>query len=219
MLSYERYVLASLNWRIHFPNLAFWSNYTTVKWDEFSSEFNTKYAYDLGIQNHIKLPRFRSNSSEEYFLFRNYFQLMDVLSLDYTSLHYSEKILSAAVVYLLIGLFLKHFDIPKIVKEFTKDSSLFATHYDLNMIFNRFLLNYLNCEFDDLSDHMVYVSFFFNMTFDYALPEMPKDEENEKKIVTQEEYLQIQTHNRFNIRSVENIIAQRNSVTNGNGNN
>ena len=209
-------MLTILNWRIHYPNLAFWSNYISLKRDEFSIDFNQKYAHDLGPTSPFKLPRFRSNTHEEYLLFRNFFQIIDLLALDYNSLQYSEKLLSAAAIYLLMGLFLKFFDIGKIVKEFTTDASAYGAYHDLNMIFNRFLLNYLNCEFDDLGDHIVYVSFFFYLKVDYAPPVLPKEEDNEKKAVVFEEFLQIQTHNPHNIKSVEHIGAMRTQVLNGN---
>lgn len=212
ILAYEKYVLNILNWRIHYPNLAFWSNYVSLNWDIFSKEYNEKYSHDFGLSNTIKLPRFRTSSNEEYFLFRNFFQIVDVLALDHTSLQYSEKCLCAATIYLLMGLFLKFFDIVKIVKEFTTDPSSYGAYYDLNMIFNRFLMNFLNCEFDDLSDHITYVSFFFNLKFDYAPPVIPREECDEKKIIAFEEFLQIQTHNPYNIKSVEQIGVIRNSV-------
>lgn len=81
------------------------------------------------------------------------------------------------------------------------------------------MVNYLNCEFDDLSDHLAYVSNFFNLKFDYAPPVLVKEnEDGESRSVPYEEFLQVQTHNPYNISSVEKILVIRNQQKDLNNN-
>ncbi len=183
--------------------MAFWSNLVTFKWDQFAKENNASPSKEFRTQ--MKLPLFREKSNEEYHLFRNFFQIVDILTLDYESLQYSEKLICASIVYCLVGLFLKFFDISSILQEFSHDPSTFASFYELNMIFNRFLNKHLSCGFDDIIEHVMWVSWFFNMKFEYSTPIIKPEEDSENKFVPYEEFLQTQTHNSNNMRSLEYI--------------
>jgi hypothetical protein len=56
------------------------------------------------------------------------------------------------------------------------------------------------------------VSLFFNLKFDYSPPVFTREnEDGENRPIAYEEFLQIQTHNPYNINSVDKIIAIRNS--------
>jgi hypothetical protein len=183
ILNFEKVVLKWLKWRIQFPSLAFWGNYIMLKWDDFAINF-MNYSFDMpnSFKQKIILPRFRNPTNEEYFLFRNFYQVIDVISLDSEHLKFSEKILSAATIYLLIGLFLKYFNIGHIVKEFAFDCQTYGEYYDFNVIFNRFLCNYLGCELDDVVEHIQFVSSFFNIKFDYKEPVVTKNFEDYEKV-------------------------------------
>jgi hypothetical protein len=185
--------------------MAFWSNLVTYKWDQFAKENNASPSKEFRI--HLKLPLFREKSNEEYHLFRNFFQMVDIITLDYESLQYSEKLICASLVYCLIGLFLKHFDIAGILNNFLYDPSTFASFYDFNMIFNRFLNKQLLCGFDDIIEHVMWVSWFFNMKFQYSSPLIRQDEDPENKFVPYEDFLQTQTYNSNNMKSLEYICS------------
>jgi hypothetical protein len=177
-------VLNILKWRINYPTIAFWSNYLTSKWDKFVVDFPTKHSYDLNASfKRIKLPKFRAKTDEEYYFFRNFFQIIDAMSLDVEYLQYSEKILAAATIYLLLGLYLKCFTISQIVKDYWKDPSIYSSFGELNLIFNRFVTTYLNCGLDVVIEHANYVGFFFNLKFDYTGPIISKDEDGENRMV------------------------------------
>lgn len=164
--------------------MAHWSNYLTYKWDKFVKNFATKHAYDLSSSfKKIKLPLFRAQTDEEYYFFRNFYQIIDAISLDIEYLQYSEKILAAAVIYLLLGLYLKCFTINQIVKDFWKNVNSYSVFGPLNEIFNRFVMSYLHCSLDVVIEHVFYVGYFFNLKFDYTAPIINKDEENEEKMV------------------------------------
>jgi hypothetical protein len=140
-------------------------------------EFHSKHSYDFSNynRNNIKLPRFRADSEEEYYLIRNFFQIIDLISIDYEHLQYSEKLLVASAIYILLGLYLRFFSISQVVSEFTKNINAYSNYYELNSIFNRFTCNFLEIELNHLSQHILYVSFFFNMKFEYESPKFILD--------------------------------------------
>lgn len=179
ILKFEKKMLNILKWRIHFPTLAFWANYITSKWDKFAKEFSVKHTYDLNSSfKKIKLPNFRAKTDEEYYFFRNYFQIIDVISLDVDYLQFSEKVLCASVAYLLIGLYFKCFSIVQVAKDFWKDPATYSAFQDLNIIFQRFLINYLNIGLDIVIEYVaLYVGFFFNLKFDYKMPALINESE------------------------------------------
>ena len=180
----EKIVLKIFKWRILYPSMAYWSNYITFKWDKFVQEFNEKHSYDLDpLFKKIKLPKFRSKTDEEYYFFRNFYQIIDAITLDIEYLNYSEKILTAATIYLLLGIYLNCFNISNIVKEFWKDESIFSNYYELNIIFNKFVETYLECRLDIIIPHSMYVCFFFNLKFDYDPPKINTEEAENSIIV------------------------------------
>jgi hypothetical protein len=170
--------LSVFKYRITYPNFAFWSNFITLKWDEFSLEFHTKYSFDIPMNNNINLPKFRNNSNDEYFLFRNYYQIIDMITLDIDYLHYNQKLICLSLIYLLCGLFLRMYTLKEVVKEFAVNSQTYANFYVLNVIYSRFINVYLGYELDDIVDHLMYVSKFFNIKFDYSPPVIIKCEED-----------------------------------------
>jgi hypothetical protein len=172
IIKYEQYVLEILNYRIIYPNLGFWANYTLLKWDEFTDFFLKKYTFDLPLyfKHGLKLPKFRENTDEEYFLFRNFFQIIDLITLDFEFMKFSDKLLSISIIYILVGLMLKIFTLSEVLKEYTNGSQFFSKFIELNDIFNKFINSYFATGLDDLIDHLIYVCQFFNIQFDYSLP-------------------------------------------------
>lgn len=182
---FEKRVLGILKWRINYPTLAFWSNMITDKWDTYSSQFRTMYSFDMPDQfkRNVILPKFRARSDEEYFLFRNFYQIIDLISLDYQSLQYSEKFIVASVIYILLGLYLRCFTISTVVNEFTRNPHTCSNFYELNTIYNRFTTNYLQIELNVLHHHVIYTSFFFSMRFEYNRPILSPDAEGQRRTV------------------------------------
>jgi hypothetical protein len=171
-------ILNKLKWRIQYPTLAFWSNYITSKWDEYTSNFGETYAYDLNWNNK-HLPIFRNKSNQEYHLFRTLNQIIDLITLDIEVLKYSDRYLVLSVIYLLLGVYLKYFSHEEIILDFVNDKNAYTNYYELNIIFNRFLYNYMNIELDDIIEHIGYVSVFFNLTLEFTRVTFNEDEEND----------------------------------------
>jgi hypothetical protein len=201
-----------LKWRIHYSTPAFWCNYIMSVWDEFSDNFKSNYSFDLNLPENFRLPRFRNSHFEEYNFFRNFFQLIDLISLDFDSLKFSDRTITVTILYLLVGLFIEYFNLNQLLNFLHKDLSLFNELYDLNTIFNRFCNLYLNLELDEIFENLNYVCYFFYMDFDYCNPTLPKDESTRHlsyellmKTIPPEEFFQIQTHNRKNLQSLEMI--------------
>ena len=107
---------------------------------------------------------------EEYLLFRNFFSVIDAITLDYDHLLWDERFLPAANLYILIGLFLKVFSIELIVDCFAFNSNIFTQFYEYNIIFNDFLKYSFNCDLDELIENIQYVSMFYNISFSCKNP-------------------------------------------------
>jgi hypothetical protein len=167
IIAFERAILKTLKWRVNFPTLAFWANNISYKWDDFVNFFASHFAYDINFKS-LQLPTFRERTNEDYVFFRNMFQILDNITLDIEYLQYSEKFLVLAVIYLFVGIYLRYFTITDVFNEFCKDIHCYTNFYDLNIIFNRFLNNYIICELDDIVEHIYYVSQFFVIEFDYS---------------------------------------------------
>lgn len=178
LIEFERNVLKTLKWKIQFPNMSFWCNYITVRWDEYAKMFSEEYAYDINWQNK-KLPIHRNQTNQEYHMFRNLYQILDIISLDIEILKYSQKLIVVSVMYLNIGMLLKYFSQEDIITNFSKNINTFSNYYELNVIFNRFLNYFLEIELEDIIEHILYVSLFFNLQFDYSTVDLSPDEENQ----------------------------------------
>jgi hypothetical protein len=174
IINYERSVLIALKWKVNYPTLAFWTNYVSNRWDDYIELFSTHFAYDIDYKS-IKLPQFRGKSNENYIFFRNVFQLVDLVSLDIDFLQYCDKFLVLAIIYLFLGVYLRFFSINDVINEFSRDLHCYTNFYELNVIFNRFLNNYIVCEFDEIVEHIYYVSQFFIIDLNYT-PVVPFQE-------------------------------------------
>ena len=206
-----------LNWKIQFPSLAFWANYVSRKWDDFSLLFNSKENFLIGVTGNLSLPGFRINHELDYDYFRYYFQIIDVMSLDFESLRYPEHILCASVIYLLTGLRLKHFDL-RTVSIISKDPSIISDFYNLMIIFERFL-EYLNCKFDDLVNNVSYVATFFGLPINNTLPQINSNQHYPEGPIAKEDFYQYQTINENNVEYVNYLMSLRNSDMMSKGNN
>jgi hypothetical protein len=178
IIEYERIILTTLSWKIHYPCIAFWCNYITSKWDDYAQSFSETYAFDLNWQNK-KLPILRQQTNEEYHFFRNIYQILDLMTLDIDILNYSEKLLVTSVMYLILGIHLRYFNQNDIIQEFSKDINTYTNYYELNIIFNRFLNTFLEIELDDIIENIFYVSSFFYLEFDYTTHVISSEDEND----------------------------------------
>ncbi len=166
ILKSENEILKILKWKIQFLNLHFWLNLITSQWDEFSEKFLT-HILNLNCE-FMKYTKFRNLTNETWESFSNiviFFQLIDIISLDFLSLKYSYKLIVCSIVYLLIGLEMKFFCVSE-TQEFQKNIYFYSKFHELNIIFNSFLMKYHQLELSSLSEHIRYVSIFFNVKFD-----------------------------------------------------
>ena len=189
ILSFERVILNELNWKIQFPNLSDWANYIMTKWDNF-------------VLDNINLPKFRKDKKYGNQLFINFFLILDVISLDYYSLFIQEKGICVSLVFLLIGISMDYFS-------FNDVSNLFNNCNNVSkvVVFRQFFDSIFESEFkinkNEVSYYINYVCMFFKMNFQYEKPNM--------EALTIEEELQFQTHNSYNIESINKILEYRNN--------
>ena len=185
---FELTFLRELNWKINVPHLGKWSNIIMQKWDDFSKE-----------RSRIGLPLFRDNSN--YLLFKNYFSIIDVISLDYYHIFINESLICNSLLFLLVGHTIGCFDMNDILNCFEKEN-FNNNFYAFLQIFNQFLQLNFNLTFETITETIKYVCMFFNMTFDYKEPEYKGN--------SKEELLQMQTMNYYNKDSIKKILKLRN---------
>lgn len=185
---FELTFLKELNWKVNLPHLGKWSNFIIQKWDEFSNE-----------RSKIGLPLFRDNSN--YLLFKNYFSIIDVISLDYYHIFINESLICNSLLFLLVGHTIGCFDMNDILNCFEKEN-FNNNFYAFLQIFNQFLQLNFKLTFDKITETIKYVCMFFNMTFDYKEPEYKGN--------SKEELLQMQTMNPHNKDSIKKILKLRN---------
>ena len=184
----EQKILKSLGWKIQVPHLAEWGNLVMAKWDAFSEE--KKYS----------LPKFRGSAETNYYLFKNFFMLLDVISLDYYHIFINEKLICNSIIFLLIGQNLECFSMNDILNCFESEN-LNTKFYRFIGIFTNFLKEKFDLTFEQLRETVKYVCMFFYMTFVYEDTKYQTDSEEEKN--------QIQTRNEKNQESIKRIMIIR----------
>jgi hypothetical protein len=83
-----------------------------------------------------------------------------------------------AVIYLVVGLFLNHFNLHDIITNFETVKSF----YEYNIIYSKFLEIYFGIDFYGLFDIIKYVSGFFFLKIEYTSP-VVLNEDDERKYV------------------------------------
>lgn len=196
ILLYEEIILKKLKWKIQYPNLSVWGNYTMEKWDSFA-----KSGYNGAI-----LPLFRDDPKYEYNLLKNFFLLIDAISLDYYHISFHEKLICLSVIYLLIGLSLNCIDMNEDILKGFENKVCNQNFYSFNEMFNVFTKKEFNISIELLGDTIKYSCIFFNIKFEYKDPNFNG--------VTKEETVQTQTMNSKIFSSMEKIFLMRENNNN-----
>ena len=147
-------ILKELRFRIQYPTLETWSNYMMKRWDDFAREENKKF------NNELIFPLFRNDPKYDYGLFRHFFLILDIISLDYFHIFFNEKDICSCLIYLIVGLGMNYFTMEMIGNFFEK-KDYNASFYS----FHNLLIDYFNREFsifqEDFSQTIKYVCNFF----------------------------------------------------------
>lgn len=157
IISYETKILLEMNWKIQFPNLVTWSNFFTSKWDLFVSHIE------------YNLPKFRTKTHGEDYLLKNFYLLIDIISLDYYHMFINEKLIACSIVFLLIGLSINCLSLEDVLSSFTKEMTN-ENFFHYHQIFNSFCENEVGIHEEELSQTIKYVCQFFNLQFEYSGP-------------------------------------------------
>lgn len=146
-----------MKWQIQFPNLVTWTDYFTSKWDAFVSQIE------------YNLPRFRSKTQGEDYLLKNFYLVIDIISLDYYHMFINEKYIACSIVFLLVGLSINCLSLEDVLLSFTKEMTN-ENFYHYNQIFNSFCESEVGIHQEELSQTVKYVCQFFNLQFEYSSP-------------------------------------------------
>jgi len=134
---------------------------------------------DAGI-----LPLFRKESQENYFLFRNFYQIIDMISLNINSYRYKDRSIVLATMYLSIGLSISVFNLEKIIKYFPLHTQILTQYSDYNSVFREFMNIQIGLDFCDILEAIQYASRFYLLKMDYSSPFLgPENEKVFMKII------------------------------------
>ena len=172
-------------------------------------DYNNKHTQ---IQNSIS----KSFNKKLLILF---FQVVDLISIDFESYKYDSKSLLLSVLYLLIGISTNVFNIQNLVKEILNLNSYIQEQYALNSLFDAFLQSNLNISLDQIAPYINEAIFYFVMEFEIPNYKAIIESNNTNNMpMNYEETAQVQTHNKLNLKSYEKMKMFRQSVVNVNMN-
>ena len=202
ILEYEYKILNTLNWKIIYPTLNDWANIITFQWDLFS---------DKEAKHNNYLPKFRNDKNYNDTLIKNYFLLLDIISLDYYSIFIHEKNICIGIIYYLIGICKDYFKFQDILNMFSNNNNKHNNINNINLYaykdwFTKICINEFNFQIQELEESLNYTGLFFHLQFEYNKPV--------KEGLSYEDNLQIQTHNSNNIQSMNEIYELRNNNNN-----
>jgi hypothetical protein len=194
ILDYELKILQTLNWKIIYPTLNDWANLITHEWDLFSEKEANEH------NNYI--PKFRKDRNFGDIIIKKYFLILDIISLDYYSIFMHEKNICIGILYYLIGMSKGYFGIDDVLNMFSRhNNNLNNNLYAYKEWFTNICINVFNFQIGELEESLNYIGQFFNCKTE---PNPPV-----KTGISYEDNLQIQTHNKFNIESMNAIYELR----------
>jgi hypothetical protein len=169
IVNWEHNVLRTLKWRVTYNTLATWSNILLLKWDDYvplcqNDSSNLEYPFIN------ELPFFRKQVEESYLLFRNFYQVLDLITLNASSSRYKDRFIVLAVMYLNIGLFIKAFSLDSVARDFPLHSEVLSNFCDYNLIFQNYLRIHVGINLCDILEVIQYASRFFILKFEYSEP-------------------------------------------------
>lgn len=184
-----------------------------TKWDEFSTNFRDVHAYDMPLYlRGIVLPKFRTRDSlSEFYLYRNFFQILDVMVLEIITIAINERKIIGALIYILIGLFLEIFDLNLIIQSIREENDLLGINPDYNLVLNKYFFTYMGYEVDFIADEINYIKRFVLIKFDYCQPRVPRDENNEEISVNVHFFIFFRNHLKifFKLKHIVNITFKQ----------
>ena len=170
IIQWEQSVLRELNWRVTYNTLATWSNLFMLKWDDFVSLSPELFSHLETKFNISLLPQFRKQANENYYLFRNFYQILDLLTLNSNTIRFKDRSLVLAIMYLNIGLCVGAFNLEKVTKFFPLHTHVLSEFPEFNCVFREFMNIQIGLDFCDIIDAIQYTSRFYVLKFDYSSP-------------------------------------------------
>jgi hypothetical protein len=133
-----------------------------LKWDEFVS-----------LKQDYALPQFRNQNTSDFQIFRDYYQILDLLTLSENACRYSDRCVSLANLFLVVGIKIGSFSVETVTSQFaTSITSSLLKFSGYRLIFDEFLKFYQLMVFTDLIESIKFLSRFFVLKFEYSSPKM-----------------------------------------------
>lgn len=205
IIKMEKLMLKELGWRTTPPTYAMWANWYMNQWDIYIA--TNEYAMTHHVLQQNPGLTFKTSDECAYSRFREVLQILDMVLLDHNCLQYKPRGLVAAVMYLILGIATKEFDVQRICTEFPFTSNGFL---DPNSMFNLLFMDFLYLSFGfqlhDLAPTVQYVAPFLGWPFNYDLPMYAQNKNALEGHF--EEFLSFQTHHPLSLEFVkQRIIA------------
>lgn len=105
-----------------------------------------------------------------YQLFRNFFQIIDLLTYSHKSFNYPDSSVVLATLYLSLGVYMRAFNLDTVQKQFPFSAYCLSNFPEFNNLFEKFLLGSVSKDYSGLIEPIQYVSRFFYLPMDYSSP-------------------------------------------------
>ena len=138
------------------------------KWDSYIQKENLFFSI---LSEQKTIPFFKKKNEESYKLFRELMQMVDLSLLSVKTLQYSSKLLIASTMFLVLSRNFNQYTNRDILSQFSSLSFLKEKNY-FNNVYDNFIKFFFNdVKFaEDLSPVISFISKFFNLNFDYEIP-------------------------------------------------
>ena len=138
------------------------------KWDSYIQKENLFFSI---LSEQKTFPFLKKKNEESYKLFRELMQMIDLSLLSVKTLQYSSKLLIASTMFLVLCRNFNQYTNRDILSQFSSLSFLKEKNY-FNNVYDNFIKYFFNdVKFaEDLSPVISFISKFFNLNFDYEIP-------------------------------------------------
>lgn len=203
IIHYEQFLLSQIKWEIVPITVNTWVNWYICQWDLFIDTVEGIKEKILLSYQEEDLLYFKKSDDKSYYNFRKVTELIDLISLDYHSLGYTQRFLVGGSIFTVMCLnYALEYNFDR--KTFKEDNERSQTVWDV-------FCNFVSQSFDvDVNDEeffecMSYCYKFKQFDFNYELPLIYQVEENEVDNGNYEDFVSYQTYNANNLEYLKKI--------------
>ena len=156
-----------MNWNLTPPTLCTWASIYASQWDYFvqTDPLARPFLQQVGTSSTLM-----DSAQESYVRYRQLMQIIDTLVLDARTLQYKQRVIVAAVMYILFAVNYAQVNKEMVSYEYSNSSKFLLQNTPYNSFFGCFVKTYFNFDLSELLPTIQYVAPFWDTQFSYDLP-------------------------------------------------